>query len=75
MARIAGISIPDKKRVEIALTYIFGVGPSSAQRIVASAGVNPDKHADQLTQDEINRLREILEKNYKIEGDLRREVM
>ncbi|KKW21583.1 MAG: 30S ribosomal protein S13 [Parcubacteria group bacterium GW2011_GWB1_52_7] len=75
MARIAGITIPDKKRIEIALAYVYGIGPSTSREILAAAKVNPDTRSDKLAQDEINRLREILEKNYKIEGDLRREIM
>ena len=73
--RIAGIAIPDKKRIEVALTYIFGVGLSGSQKILAAARVDPNKRAEALSQDEVNRLREILEKNYRIEGDLRREIM
>ena len=73
--RIAGIAIPDKKRAEIALTYIFGVGLAASRKILAAARVDTNKRAEALTQEEINRLREILEKNYRIEGDLRREVM
>jgi len=75
MARIAGITIPDKKRIEIALAYVYGIGPSASREILAAAKVNPDTRSDKLAQDEINRLREVIEKNYKIEGDLRREIM
>jgi len=75
MTRIAGINIPDKKKIEYALSYIYGVGLYGARSLVNQAKINPAKRADELTQDEINRLREILEKNYRIEGDLRREIM
>jgi small subunit ribosomal protein S13 len=75
MTRIAGINIPDQKKVPFALAYIYGVGLSGAQKITTLAKISPDKRAQELTQDEINRLREILEKNYRIEGDLRREIM
>lgn len=74
MARIAGVDLPRDKRVEIALTYIFGIGLPSSQKILAQAGVNPDTRVRNLTEDEINRLREATEKNHKIEGDLRREI-
>ncbi|MBI3442940.1 MAG: 30S ribosomal protein S13 [Candidatus Sungbacteria bacterium] len=73
--RIVGINIPDHKKIEYALPYIYGVGLSAAQKIVKTAKINPDTRAKDLTQAEINRLREIIEKNYKIEGDLRREIM
>ncbi|OHA00846.1 MAG: 30S ribosomal protein S13 [Candidatus Sungbacteria bacterium RIFCSPHIGHO2_02_FULL_49_12] len=73
--RIAGIPIPDKKRIVVALTYVFGVGLTASQKILAGAKVDPNKRSETLTQDEINRIREILEKNYRIEGDLRREIM
>src|SRR3989338_283032 len=75
MTRIAGINIPDKKKIEYALSYIYGVGLHGARDLVHQAKISPDKCADELTHDEINRLREILEKNYRIEGDLRREIM
>ncbi|WP_066640446.1 30S ribosomal protein S13 [Desulfolucanica intricata] len=74
MARIAGVDLPRDKRVEIALTYIFGIGRPTSQKILAEAGVNPDSRVRNLTDDEVNRLREIIEKQYKIEGDLRREI-
>src|SRR3989344_274925 len=73
--RISGIVIPDKKRVEVALTYIYGVGLPASQKILSAAKVDPNKRAEALSQEEVNRLREILEKNYRIEGDLRREIM
>ncbi len=74
MARISGIDLPRDKRVEVGLTYIFGIGRSTAQQILASAGVNPDTRIKDLTEEEVNRLREIIDKNYRVEGDLRREV-
>lgn len=74
MARIAGVDLPREKRVEIGLTYIFGIGRSTANKILAKTGVNPDTRIRDLTDDEINRLRETIEKEYKVEGDLRREV-
>ncbi len=74
MARIAGADLPREKRIELALTYIFGIGLSSAQKILAEAKLDPDTRARDLTDDEVIRLREIIEKNYKVEGDLRREL-
>lgn len=74
MARISGIDIPREKRVEIALTYIFGVGLPTSQKILAQANVNPDTRVRDLTEDQVNRLREIIDRRYKVEGDLRREV-
>jgi len=74
MARIAGVDLPNSKRVEAALTYIYGIGPSRAKEILASSGVNPDTRVHKLTDDEIAGLRNIIEKNYKIEGELRSEV-
>ena len=73
--RIAGINIPDNKKIEYALPYIYGVGLSSAKKIVKLAQVDSNKRAKDLTAQEVNRIREIIEKNYKIEGDLRREIM
>lgn len=72
--RLVGINIPDNKRIEIALTYIYGIGPSLANKILKSAEVDFDKRAKNLTPEEINRLKEIIEKNYKIEGELRQMV-
>jgi small subunit ribosomal protein S13 len=72
MARIAGVNIPDNKRIEIALTYIYGIGLSLSRRILSQAKVNPDIRTNKLSSEEINRLREIVEKNYKVEGELRR---
>ena len=74
MARIAGIDIPRDKRVEVALTYIFGIGPSISKRILLQTRVNPDTRSKDLTEEEIARLREFIDRNYKVEGDLRREV-
>jgi small subunit ribosomal protein S13 len=74
MARIAGVDLPREKRVEIALTYIFGIGRSTSNRILASAGINPDTRVRDLTEDEVSKLREFIDKNVKVEGDLRREV-
>lgn len=74
MARIAGVELPRDKRVEIALTYIFGIGRSLAKRILQQTGVNPDKRVKDLTESEVNLLREAIERNYKVEGDLRREI-
>lgn len=74
MARIAGIDLPRDKRVEIALTYIYGIGRSTSQKILAMTGVNPDTRVRDLTEDEVSRLRDAIDKNVKVEGDLRREV-
>ncbi|MFZ5586641.1 MAG: 30S ribosomal protein S13 [Thermodesulfobacteriota bacterium] len=74
MARIAGIDLPRNKRIEVALTYIYGIGPSSAKKIVASAGVDPTVRSDRLTEEEVNRIRQVIDATYKVEGDLRREV-
>ncbi|MFH1060525.1 MAG: 30S ribosomal protein S13 [Pseudomonadota bacterium] len=74
MARIAGIDLPRNKRIEVALTYIFGIGPSSAKKIVAGAGVDPAVRSDRLTEEEVNRIRQVIDASYKVEGDLRREV-
>ena len=73
--RIFGINIPDNKKIEYALPYIYGVGLPSGRKILKIAQIDPNTRAKNLTQQEINRLREIIEKNYKIEGDLRREIM
>ena len=74
MARIAGVDIPNNKRIEIALTYIYGIGLKSAQDILAKTGVNPDTRAKDLTEAEVASLRDEIEANYNVEGDLRREV-
>lgn len=73
--RIAGINIPDNKKIAYALPYIYGIGLTSSKKIVSVAQVDPNKRARELTPAEVNRIREIIEKNYKIEGDLRREIM
>lgn len=75
MPRIAGTNIPDQKQIEIALTYIYGLGRSLARKILSLANINPSLRAKDLTPEQVNRLKEIIEKNYKIEGELRREVM
>ncbi len=74
MARIAGIDLPREKRIEIGLTYIFGIGRKSAQDILKMAGVDPDIRVKDLTEDQEAALRDVIDKNYTIEGDLRREV-
>jgi small subunit ribosomal protein S13 len=74
MARIAGVDLPREKRVEIALTYIFGIGRPTAQDILAQSGVNPNTRVRDLTEEEVNKLRETIEKTQKVEGDLRREI-
>ena len=74
MARISGVDLPRDKRVEVGLTYIFGVGLKTSQKILAAAGVNPDTRVKDLTEDETSRIREVLANNYQVEGDLRREV-
>ena len=74
MARIAGVEIPNQKRVEIALTYIYGIGHSSAIEILAKTGINPDTRAKDLTEEEVAKLRDVIENEYTVEGDLRREV-
>ena len=74
MARIAGVDIPNNKRVEIALTYIYGIGRKSANDILAKTGVDPDKRAKDLTEEEVAKLRDEIENSYTVEGDLRRDV-
>ena len=74
MARIAGVDIPNNKRVEIALTYIYGIGRKSANDILAATGINPDTRAKDLTESEVAKLRDEIENNYTVEGELRREV-
>ncbi len=74
MARIAGVDIPKNKRVVISLTYIFGVGKSSAQKILQEANISEDVRVQDLTDDEVRKLRNIIENDYNVEGDLRREV-
>ena len=74
MARLAGVDIPNEKRIEIALTYIFGVGRTRAKETLAATGINPDTRVKDLTDEQLITLRDYLEGNYKIEGDLRREI-
>ncbi|HXX59951.1 MAG TPA: 30S ribosomal protein S13 [Candidatus Sulfotelmatobacter sp.] len=74
MARIAGVDIPREKRVEVALTYIYGLGLPTSQKILVQANVNPDTRVRDLTDEQVGRLREIIDRRYKVEGDLRREV-
>src|SRR5256885_16698908 len=74
MARIAGVDIPREKRVEIALTYIFGLGLPTSQKILTQTNINPDTRVRDLTEEQVNRLRELIDRRYKVEGDLRREV-
>jgi len=74
MARIAGVDLPPQKRAEIGLTYIFGIGRARSNSLLARAGVSPDKKVKDLTEDEVNRVRQILEEEGSVEGDLRKEV-
>lgn len=73
MARIAGVDLPREKRVEIALTYIFGLGRTTASQVLKKVGVNPDTRVKDLTEDEVTKLRDVIDRDYKVEGDLRRE--
>lgn len=75
MPRISGVNIPDNKKLEIALTYIYGIGPVLTGLILKTVGVNPDKRAKELTNDEINKIQNVIEKNYRVEGELRREIL
>ncbi|MCL2683981.1 MAG: 30S ribosomal protein S13 [Synergistaceae bacterium] len=74
MARIAGVDLPREKRIEIGLTYIFGIGAPTSKKILVTTGINPDTRVKNLTDDETQKLRAELENNYKVEGDLRREI-
>ncbi len=74
MARISGVDIPNDKRMEIALTYIYGIGLTRSQAILAATGISPDARARDLTDEEVLRIRDFIDKNYTVEGDLRREV-
>ena len=74
MARIAGVDLPREKRVEVGLTYIYGIGLKSSQKILAQSGVNPDTRVKDLTDAEVNSLREIIDAKYTVEGDLRRQL-
>lgn len=74
MARIAGVELPRDKRIEIALTYIFGIGPASARKILTVTGVNPDIRVNKLTEEDVIKLRSAIENSYKVEGSLRSEI-
>jgi small subunit ribosomal protein S13 len=74
MARLAGVDLPRNKRMEVALRYIYGVGPTNSRQILDKAGISYDKRSDELTEDDVAKIREILEREVKVEGDLRREV-
>jgi small subunit ribosomal protein S13 len=74
VARIAGVELPRDKRIEVALTYIFGIGPTSARKILATTGVNPDMRVNRLTEEDVIKLRNTIENEYKVEGGLRSEV-
>lgn len=74
MARLAGVDIPNNKRIEIALTYIYGIGLTSSKEILAKTGIDPDTRAKDLTEDEVAKLRDEIENSYTVEGDLRRDV-
>ncbi|MHB8927251.1 MAG: 30S ribosomal protein S13 [Bacillota bacterium] len=74
MARISGVDLPRDKRVEVALGYLFGIGPARSKKVLAETGINPDTRVRNLTEEEVSRLREYIDKNYKVEGDLRSEV-
>jgi len=74
VARIAGVDIPREKRVEVALTYIYGIGPTSAKKILEKSQVNPDTRVRNLSEEDVNKLREVVDKDYMVEGDLRRAV-
>ncbi len=74
MARIAGVDLPREKRTEVGLTYIYGIGPSTAKKILEATGVNPDTRVKDLTEENVSKLREYIDKNVQVEGDLRRSV-
>ena len=74
MARIAGVDLPREKRVEIGLTYVYGIGRPSSNRILKEAGVNPDTRVRDLTDEEVSRIRDVIDRSQKVEGDLRREI-
>jgi len=74
LARVAGVDLPRDKRVVVALTYIFGIGRSSAEKIVKETGINPDTRVKDLTEEEVSKIREAIDRGYKVEGDLRREI-
>ena len=74
MARIAGVDLPKNKNIEIALTYIYGIGRSSSRKILSQLGIDPLKNSDRMDEQEVARIREVIESSYKVEGDLRREI-
>ncbi len=74
MARISGIDLPKNKRIVVALTYIYGIGHSASQKIIATAGIDPSTRSDDLTESEVSKLRETIDRDYQVEGDLRRET-
>ena len=74
MARIAGVDIPRNKQIWVALQYIYGIGPTLSRRIIAQAGVNSEVKTDELTEEEVNRLREIIDREHKVEGELRKDI-
>lgn len=74
MARIAGVDVPGKKQVWVSLQYVYGIGPSLSRKILARTGVEPATKVDDLTEEEVNRLRELIDREYRVEGDLRKEV-
>ena len=74
MARIAGVDLPRQKRIEVALTYIFGIGDTTSQKILSETGVNPDRRVHELNDEEVNKLRRVIEARYKVEGALRTEI-
>ena len=74
MARISGVDIPGNKRIEVSLSYIYGIGPAVSKKIVAQTGIDGAKKAKDLTEEEISRLREVIDKGYRVEGDLRKEI-
>ena len=74
MARIAGVDLPRGKRIEVALTYIYGIGRSNSRKILERAGIDPDSKSDQLSEEEITRTRKVIDESFKVEGDLRREI-
>jgi small subunit ribosomal protein S13 len=74
MARIAGVDLPSNKRIEIGLTYIYGIGRPQANKILSSTGVNPDTKVRELNDDDINKIRKVIEEQYRVEGDLRKEI-
>ena len=74
MPRIVGVDLPKEKRIEVSLRYIFGIGPSNSLKILNTAGISPDKRAKDLTEEEVSKIASIIQKDYKVEGDLRRDI-